>query len=240
MLMDYVGDDIFQKSLSSYMKTYAGKNTKTEDLWSVLSEESGIEIAKMMDTWTKKKGYPVISVKYEGGKLELEQSQFLYSGLHSDECWIVPISLSVGSYDNSKNFLLGTKSSILDISGLYNSDEKSSSWIKLNTGQTGFYRVKYDKKLTHQLMKAIEGNCLSSSDKFGILDDTYALCEARQVSLSSLLLLMNVYRKELNYVVLSRLIEVCTDVVKILCDACSTKFSKGYEAIFHQAPTFFG
>lgn len=47
--------------------------------------------------------------------------------------------------------------------------------------------------------------CLSFS---GILDDTYALCEACQVSVSSLLSLMNVYRKELDYTVLSRLIEV--------------------------------
>lgn len=42
----------------------------------------------------------------------------------------------------------------------------------------------------------------------GILDDAYALCKACKQSLSSLLILMNVYRKELHYVVLSKLIEV--------------------------------
>ncbi|KAL6996293.1 hypothetical protein U1Q18_006426 [Sarracenia purpurea var. burkii] len=233
MLMDFLGDDVFQKSLSSYMKKYAWKNTKTEDLWSVLSEESGVQVNTMMDTWTKKKGYPVVSVKYVDCNLEFEQSQFRYSGLHSDECWVVPITLSIGSYNNRKNFLLETKLGKLDISGLYRSSDGDSSlfeeknqekfsekfWVKLNIGQTGFYRVKYDNKLTAQLRKAIEDNYLSSTDKFGILDDTYALCEACEVSLSSLISLMKVYRKELNYAVLSRLISICSNVAKISTDA---------------------
>ncbi|KAH7865367.1 hypothetical protein Vadar_005683 [Vaccinium darrowii] len=232
MLMDYLGDDVFQKSLSSYMKNYACKNTKTEDLWGVLSEESGVQVNALMDTWTKKKGYPVISVKYEDCNLEFEQSQFVYSNMHSDDCWIVPISLSLGSCNKSKNFLLETKHCKLDISGLYQSSDGNSSsfeknqeklsenfWVKLNIGQTGFYRVKYDHKLTAQLKKAIEDNCLSASDRFGILDDMYALCEACQVSLSSLLSLMKAYRKEFDYTVLSRLIDICSRVAKISSDA---------------------
>lgn len=42
----------------------------------------------------------------------------------------------------------------------------------------------------------------------GILDDTFALCEACEMPFSSLLSLMEVYRKELDYIVLSRLIDV--------------------------------
>lgn len=62
-----------QKSLSSYIKRYAGKNAKTEDLWVVLSEESGIKVESLMDAWTKAKGYPVISVKAKGHTLEFQQ-----------------------------------------------------------------------------------------------------------------------------------------------------------------------
>ena len=42
----------------------------------------------------------------------------------------------------------------------------------------------------------------------GVLDDTYALCEACEQPLSSLLSLMDVYRKELDFIVLSKLINV--------------------------------
>lgn len=55
------------------MKKYANKNARTEDLWSVLSEISGVEVNKLMDLWTKQTGYPVISVKLENSTLEFEQ-----------------------------------------------------------------------------------------------------------------------------------------------------------------------
>jgi len=42
----------------------------------------------------------------------------------------------------------------------------------------------------------------------GILDDRNALCRACEQSLSSLLMLMDVYRKELDYVIVSKLINV--------------------------------
>lgn len=62
-----------QKSLSSYIKRYAWKNAKTEDLWDVLTEETNLPVNVMMNTWTKCKGYPIISVKLKGHILELEQ-----------------------------------------------------------------------------------------------------------------------------------------------------------------------
>lgn len=58
------------------MKKYAWRNAKTEDLWSVLSEESGAQVNIMMDGWTKQKGYPAISVKSEDHFLVFEQVNF--------------------------------------------------------------------------------------------------------------------------------------------------------------------
>lgn len=108
--------------------------------------------------------------------------QFLSSGSHDDRLWIVPVTLSIGSYSRPKTFLLETKFRELDISELvHSSDENSSSikeknretcdehlWVKVNTDQSGFYRVKYEDKLAAQLRKAVESNCLSAIDKFGV------------------------------------------------------------------------
>ena len=55
------------------MKKYACKNATTDDLWSVISEESGVEVNKLMDIWTKQTGYPLIYVKLEENTLEFEQ-----------------------------------------------------------------------------------------------------------------------------------------------------------------------
>lgn len=228
MLQAFLGDDIFQKSLSSYIKRYSGKNAKTEDLWSVLSEESGVKISDMMDGWSKKQGYPVISVKAKDHSLEFEQTQFLSAGLHGDGKWIVPVTISLGSYERRKNFLLETKSSEVDLSdvadscdnNLKNKEKRDEQlWVKVNIEQSGFYRVKYEDKLAARLRKAIEHNSLEATDKFGILDDEHALCEACEQSLSSLLSLMDVYRKEVDYIVLSKLIGVCYNVVKVSSEA---------------------
>ncbi|KAI3425682.1 Aminopeptidase [Psidium guajava] len=198
MLQSYLGDAIFQKSLGSYMKRYAWKNAKTEDLWSVLTDESGVDVTNLMDTWTKQKGYPLISVNLNSHILEFEQSQFILSGLAGEGLWIVPITLCLGSYERQKKFHF---------------------WIKINIDQSGFYRVKYEDKLAAQLMKAIESNYLSATDKFGILDDSHALCQGGKQSLSYLLTLMDVYRKDTDYTVVSNLINVCYSIVKTYCDA---------------------
>ncbi|CAK9179919.1 unnamed protein product [Ilex paraguariensis] len=180
MFRDYLGDEIFQKSLASYMKSYACKNAKTEDLWNVISEISGVKVNKMMDIWTKQKGYPLISVKSRDGFLEFEQSQFLSSGLHGEGQWTVPLTLSLGSYNKCKKFLLETKAGKLGISELYLYSDGNSSpyenknqeklpgnlWVKINIGQTGL--VKYDDDLTAQLRKSIDESYLSAEDKFGL------------------------------------------------------------------------
>lgn len=62
-----------QRSLASYIQKYACSNAKTEDLWAALEEGSGEPVNKLMNSWTKQKGYPVISVKVKEEKLELEQ-----------------------------------------------------------------------------------------------------------------------------------------------------------------------
>lgn len=110
------------------------------------------------------------------------QSQFLSSGSHEDRLWIVPITLSMGSYNRHKAFLLETKFRKLDVSELvHSSDENLSSfkennkeksdehlWVKVNTDQIGFYRVKYEDKLAAQLRRAVESNYLSAIDRFGV------------------------------------------------------------------------
>ncbi|KAI6679921.1 hypothetical protein NL676_033802 [Syzygium grande] len=173
MLQSYLGAECFQKSLASYIKRHACSNAKTEDLWSALEEGSGEPVNKLMNSWTKQKGYPVVSIKIKDDKLEFEQSQFLSSGSHGG--WTVDCA--------------------------------------------GFYRVKYDEDLQAKLRYAIENEMLSATDRFGILDDSFALCMARQQSLTSLLTLMAAYREELDYTVLSNLINISYKVSRIAADA---------------------
>ncbi|KAI9393365.1 hypothetical protein POPTR_006G224500v4 [Populus trichocarpa] len=221
MLQSYLGAKNFQRSLASYIKKHAYSNAKTEDLWAALEEGSGEPVNKLMNSWTRQQGYPVVSVKFKDQKLEFEQSQFLSSGAPGDGQWIVPITLCCCSYDAHKSFLLQTKSETQDVKELLGSCQagSGSSWIKVNVEQTGFYRVKYDEELRARLGCAIEKKNLTETDRFGILDDSFALCMARQQSLTSLLTLMGAYREELEYIVLSNLINISSKVGRIAADA---------------------
>ena len=62
-----------QRSLASYIRKHAYSNAKTEDLWAALEEGSGEPVNKLMNSWTKQQGYPVVSVKVKDQKLEFEQ-----------------------------------------------------------------------------------------------------------------------------------------------------------------------
>uniref|UniRef100_A0A5B7A6K2 Aminopeptidase n=1 Tax=Davidia involucrata TaxID=16924 RepID=A0A5B7A6K2_DAVIN len=237
MLQSYLGPECFQRALASYIKRHACSNARTEDLWAVLEEESGEPVNKLMNSWTKQKGYPVVSVNVKDQKLEFEQSQFLLSGSHGDGQWIVPITLCCGSYDARQNFLLQAKSETLNMKEFLGSsisegslmetgkggksyeNDSECAWIKLNVDQTGFFRVKYDEDLAGRLRYAIESKCLSATDRFGILDDSYALSMACQQSSASLLTLMGAYREELDYTVLSNLISISSKVARIAADA---------------------
>ncbi|XP_065849192.1 aminopeptidase M1 [Euphorbia lathyris] len=218
MLQSYLGAENFQRSLAAYIKKHAYSNAKTEDLWAALEEGSGEPVNKLMNSWTRQQGYPVVCVKLKDQKLEFEQSQFLSSGSPGEGQWIVPITLCYGSYDEHKNFLLQTKSETLDAKE-FGLGETGSAWLKLNVNQAGFYRVKYDDDLAARLRYAIEKKYLTETDRFGVLDDSFALCMARHQSLTSLLTLMGAYREEVDYTVLSNLISISYKVQRITADA---------------------
>jgi puromycin-sensitive aminopeptidase len=95
----------------------------------------------------------------------------------------------------------------------------SKDWFKLNVGQTGFYRVKYDEELASRLRSAISAGSLEATDRFGVLDDTYALCIARKQPLGVLLSLMEVFSSEIDYTVLMCLTDVSYRILKVIGDA---------------------
>ncbi|CAI0401332.1 unnamed protein product [Linum tenue] len=221
MLQSYLGAEPFQKSLAAYIKKHAYSNAKTEDLWAALEEGSGEPVTKLMNSWTSQKGYPVVAVNIKDQKLDFKQTQFLSSGSHGDGQWIVPITLCSGTYDSRKNFLLQGNSETIDVKELlgFSILDDKSRWLKINVDQSGFYRVKYDDDLAARLRHAIGKKCLNETDRFGILDDAFALCMARHQPLTSLLTLMSAYSEELEYTVLSNLIHISSTLGRIAADA---------------------
>lgn len=53
MISRWLGEDVFIKGVSNYLKKHKWGNTQTLDLWKALSEASGKDVVKVMDIWTK-------------------------------------------------------------------------------------------------------------------------------------------------------------------------------------------
>ena len=54
MLANYVGEDVFLKGVSIYLKKHLYGNSVTNDLWSGVAEASGVDVPKMMNNWVMK------------------------------------------------------------------------------------------------------------------------------------------------------------------------------------------
>ncbi|XP_074565091.1 aminopeptidase M1-B-like [Curcuma longa] len=219
MLQNYLGDKSFQKSLAAYIKRYSHTNAKTEDLWNVIQEETNEPIGDMMSSWTKQEGYPVINVMLTENILEINQTRFLLDGSFDDSQWIIPITLSHGSYDTIKTFLLNSKSAKLNLEDQGNQGNSQNAWIKLNINQGGLYKVHYDDELETRLRNAIQANQLSAMDKFGVLEDYFSFCKANKETLSSFLSLLNVYRGETNQLILKHIGAIGLTIVDLIADA---------------------
>lgn len=85
MLHDWVGDEKFRDGLRLYLNRHMYSNTCTRDLWAALEERSGLPVGRVMSTWTKQKGFPLITVSEtqrtsDSSYLTLAQKKFSANG----------------------------------------------------------------------------------------------------------------------------------------------------------------
>eukprot|EP00850_Spirogloea_muscicola_P013761 SM000095S24975 [mRNA] locus=s95:214870:220471:+ [translate_table: standard] len=229
MLAGYLGQDAFKKGMRAYIKKYASQNAATADLWACLGAEAGEDIQSVMDTWTKQMGYPVLSASLvDGGQIQLTQERFLSLGVKGEGQWSIPLTYAWGSYDTTTSSLVQGKTVKIGGTAAQNghatgnhaaAPKDSKSWVKLNVNQAGYYRVQYDGKLEQRLVEAVRSCDLSALDRFGLLDDTYALCHGGRQPLATLLKLLEAFREEDNFAILQTLCHVLVSVARVIRSA---------------------
>lgn len=100
MMEDFMGQNDFRRGISNFLRKFSFQNAITEDLFRELSAVSSenLNIAQIMDTWTRQKGYPVLIVERQNGEILLKQERFLTSTPENPEPspygykWEIPIS----------------------------------------------------------------------------------------------------------------------------------------------------
>lgn len=199
MLADYLGEKDFRDGLRYYLKKHSYKNTSTIHLWEAFEKVSKKPVTQMMNAWTKKAGHPVLSVSKKGNNIEIEQSRFFSSPLSRAEAkdktvWSTPVSLVADTHKTVQKILVNKKSTHVALS-------QKSSWVKLNTGETGVFRTKYSPELLAALKDPVARKELSTIDRLGILRDVFDLVCAGDISTVDALDFVSAYKNETEYAV---------------------------------------
>lgn len=182
MLHGYLGEVDFRDGLRHYLKEHAYKNTTTDDLWSALEKVSGKPVKAFMHAWTSLPGFPLLSVDEHKGEIHLHQERFYMQRPEkvNGELWPVPL-LAPGAPEqcNEQSFRY-----------------TSTSFQKLNQGQSGFYRTAYSPVLLDALTEMVPS--LEPLDRLGLLADTFDAAKAGYASTEGAIHLLKKYDKEDN------------------------------------------
>ncbi|XP_059152316.1 puromycin-sensitive aminopeptidase-like [Physella acuta] len=212
MLQSFIGDEAFRKGMKLYLNKHKFGNTRTKDMWDALSESSGMDISRIMDTWTKQMGFPLIKVEEvivpnsDIRQVILSQEKFCSRGRSdsgaSQQRWIVPFSITTAHSPTKPAVkgLLEGDSLTIDVPHC-----KPDDWIKVNSGQYMFYHVQYQFSTLNRLMPAVKQNIISPEDKIGLLTDLFALCKSNYMETVDVLKLTESFREEQDSAVCGKL-----------------------------------
>ena len=191
MLENYVGEANFRKGLKHYLRKYMYKNAVGQDLWDSIGEVSKLPVGKMVNTWIKQVGFPILNVKKQNSKLLLKQQRFLMNNTSKSPkgIWSIPISLGLKN-EFSKN-LMTKKSDKLSL--------KNDNPCIVNFGRRGFYRVKYDEETLAELRSLVAEQTIPHIDRWSIQNDLFALCVSGNESVKSYLDFSDAYHDEKSY-----------------------------------------
>jgi aminopeptidase N len=190
MVSESIGQDLFLKGVSNYLKKYSFGNAKSDDLWDAVSEVSGKNITELVEPWIRAVGYPALKVTSneadDGKTIKISQERFLIEGTRKEDdeiTWWIP------NVDNMQ-----TKDKVIS----------SDNFLKLNQDTNGFYRVFYDDKLMANIVANLEK--LSAKDKIGLIADASAGARAGIIKTSQFLELVNQLKNESHVAVWSEII----------------------------------
>ena len=199
MMTHIIGIETFKEGMHSYLKAFEYSNADQSDLWRHLQaasdknrkgNEHRVSVKKIMDSWTLKEGYPLITIKrdYQTNKLRFSQQRFLLNANETEKKQLyltqyeVPISFTYKSEPNwepvTKLWLHKTNNSTESFAVSESSIPKSD-WFIANLQQTGYYRVTYDEKNWELLIDQLLADYtkIHRINRAQILDDLFHLAE---------------------------------------------------------------
>ncbi len=192
MINSYLGEEKFKEGISNYLSKYKYKNAKASDLWECLSKTSKGKIKEIMENWINTPGYPIIKTERQDKKIKLSQKRF--SIKKHETLWKIPLIIQTSKKEIKDFFDKEEKEIII---------KDEVEWYKINPDSTGFYRTEYSKEDLEKLKPLIISKRLSPINRWQIQNDLFNLSLLGFVPISEYFDLLETYKNEDSYLVLS-------------------------------------
>lgn len=167
MLEDYIGETSFREGIRHYMKAHAYGNSTTADLWTALEEASGKPVGAIARSWIEQPGFPLVTADLDpsGSAVVVRQERFTLNDPDAEPLsWRVPLIYAING--ESSSVLFDAQETRLPLADI-------GATIKLNWGDSGYYRVWHRGELGDRLSKAFP--TLPEADRVALLSDSWAL-----------------------------------------------------------------
>ncbi len=188
MLHEYLGPQAFQAGLRYYLKKHAYSNTDTIDLWQALQEASEKPVPEFMHAWTSQSGFPLLIAEIDDQQTKISQQRFLLNPAikkHTGTAqW--PIALLSQAAELPE---------VMDKAAL-TTNVLNEDQIKLNKGQSGFYRVHYNASHLEKLAEQVRRGRMETLDRLGLLADAFEAAKAGHGDTLEALNLLSAYKEE--------------------------------------------
>ncbi|KAL5636049.1 hypothetical protein ACGC1H_004760 [Rhizoctonia solani] len=203
MLARYVGEDVFLKGVSIYLKKRLYGNSDPKDLWDGISDAAGVDVGKVMKNWVFEIGFPLLTVTETADGIRVRQDRFLSTGdateAENQTIWHIPLSLLTTGADGKASvdhsIVLSERETEIKL-------DTSKPW-KLNAGTVGVFRTAYTPDRLTKLGEeaARSGSVFGLEDRVGLVSDAMVLARAGYGKTSGGLNLISGLRDETEHLV---------------------------------------
>jgi aminopeptidase N len=171
MIESFVGEDVFRDAMQRYVKERAYSNATVDDLTHALDAAARKSVGAVLSAYTEQPGIPLVEAEARcvdnDQRIALKQDRFTARESHAQpQHWPVPILFGPPQGAGTTMLLDGTAEIAAGRCG---------DAIKLNLGDVGYYRVRYDTPLRNALARGLPG--MTPADRINLLNDAWAMVE---------------------------------------------------------------
>ncbi|XP_026477438.1 aminopeptidase N-like [Ctenocephalides felis] len=211
MLENVLTRDVMRKGLDIFLKEWNGDVVDPSKFYASLSLggagnvlPAGVDLAKFLNSWTTRPGFPLITVSrnYTTGMTEFSQQRYLSDG-HEDLGTRYWVPITIANEKTSLNdemdieWLTDSGTSIVVYTNIGPED-----WIFVNKQLKGYYRVNYDAKnwlLLSNTLNSLDYQKIHLLNRAQIMDDALNLAFSGVIEYEIALQLVSYLKQEHHY-----------------------------------------